>query len=157
MSKKDNVWYGKWAATATLILATAVNSLGYYPLGPIIYLISGVLWIYVSVAWREPALIVTNVVITTVGAVGLLTNKETNDDGTKTLHYRAEDVIDFAWTASPKFAVYEDKWEHVDIHLLIQPDHEESANRYLESAKYALQFFNDNLAQYPYTTLTIVR
>jgi len=74
MNKNDSVWYGKWAATVTLILATAVNSLGYYPLGPILYLISGVLWIYVSVAWREPSLIVTNVVITTVGAVGLLYN-----------------------------------------------------------------------------------
>ena len=74
MNEKDRVWYGKWAATVTLIFATAVNSLGFYPLGPILYFISGVLWIYVSVAWREPALIVTNVVITTVGAVGLLYN-----------------------------------------------------------------------------------
>ena len=74
MSKKNSVWYSKWAATATLILATAINSLGYYPLGPILYLISGVLWIYVSIVWREPALIVTNVVITTVGAAGLLYN-----------------------------------------------------------------------------------
>jgi len=70
----NKIWYGKWAATVTLIAATAVNSLGYYPLGPILYIISGILWIYVSIAWREPALIVTNVVITTVGAAGLLYN-----------------------------------------------------------------------------------
>lgn len=74
MRKKDNIWYGKWVATATLILATAVNSLGYYPLGPVLYILSGVLWVYVSIAWREPALIVTNVVITTVGALGLVYN-----------------------------------------------------------------------------------
>jgi hypothetical protein len=91
-----------------------------------------------------------------VGAVGVLKEETQNNDGTKTLEYYAEDVIDFAWTASPKFLVYEDKWEHVDIRLLVQPEHEASANRYLESAKYALQFFSDNMAMYPYTTLTIV-
>ena len=91
-----------------------------------------------------------------VGAVGVLKNEIRNNDSTKILQYYAEDVIDFAWTASPKFLVYEDKWEHVDIRLLVQPEHETSANRYLESAKYALQFFRDNLALYPYTTLTVV-
>lgn len=64
-------WYLKWAATAVLIAGTAVNSLGFYPLGPIILAIGGVLWLIVSLMWREPALIVTNAVMLATGLAGL--------------------------------------------------------------------------------------
>lgn len=62
----------KWVATAILIIGTAVNSLGFYPAGPIILAIGGIVWLTVSVMWREWALIVTNGVMTTVGIVGML-------------------------------------------------------------------------------------
>lgn len=62
----------KWTATAILILGTAVNSLGYYPLGPIILVIGGIVWLIVSVIWKEPALIITNAVMSAVGAGGLV-------------------------------------------------------------------------------------
>lgn len=62
----------KWTATAILILGTAVNSLGYYPLGPIILVIGGIVWLIVAVMWKEPALIITNAVMSAVGAGGLL-------------------------------------------------------------------------------------
>ena len=61
----------KWLATAILILGTAVNSLGYYPLGPIILVIGGVIWLIVAIMWKEPALIITNAVMSAVGAGGL--------------------------------------------------------------------------------------
>jgi len=61
----------KWLATAILILGTAVNSLGYYPLGPIILVTGGVVWLVVAVMWKEPALIITNAVMSAVGAGGL--------------------------------------------------------------------------------------
>jgi hypothetical protein len=64
-------WYLKWAATAVLIAGTAVNSLGFYPLGPIILAVGGVLWLIVSLMWREPALIVTNAVMLATGLAGL--------------------------------------------------------------------------------------
>ena len=64
----------KWLATAILILGTAVNSLGYYPLGPIILVAGGVVWLVVAVMWKEPALIITNAVMSAVGAGGLLIN-----------------------------------------------------------------------------------
>ena len=64
-------WYLKWIATAVLIAGTAVNSLGFYPLGPIILAIGGVLWLIVSLMWREPALIVTNAVMLATGLAGL--------------------------------------------------------------------------------------
>jgi len=64
-------WYLKWVATAVLIAGTAVNSLGFYPLGPIILALGGVLWLIVSLMWREPALIVTNAVMLATGLAGL--------------------------------------------------------------------------------------
>ena len=62
----------KWTATSILILGTAVNSLGFYPLGPIILVVGGIVWLIVAVMWKEPALIITNAVMSAVGAGGLL-------------------------------------------------------------------------------------
>ena len=64
--------YLKWSATAVLIVGTAVNSLGYYPLGPIILCVGGVLWTIISIRWKEPALIVTNGVMLATGVGALL-------------------------------------------------------------------------------------
>lgn len=63
--------YLKWAATALLIIGTGVNSLGFYPAGPLILAAGGVLWLIVSLMWREPALIVTNGVMLATGLAGL--------------------------------------------------------------------------------------
>ncbi len=91
-----------------------------------------------------------------VGASGIFESGNINDDGTRTHVYRAEDVIDFAWTASPHFQEVKDKWEHVNIRLLIQPEHKEHTIRYIKAAKQALSYFKKHLGVYPYTTLTIV-
>ena len=64
----------KWTATAVLIVATAFTSLNIYPLGPILYLIGGLLWLIVSIRWKEPALIVTNAVLASVNLIGLIYN-----------------------------------------------------------------------------------
>lgn len=64
----------KWTATAVLIVATAFTSLNIYPLGPILYLIGGLLWLIVSIRWKEPALIVTNSVLASVNLIGLIYN-----------------------------------------------------------------------------------
>lgn len=61
----------KWSATVLLIIGTGVNSLGFYPAGPLILAAGGLLWTVVSVIWREPALIVTNVVMLITGLAGL--------------------------------------------------------------------------------------
>ncbi len=49
-----------------------MNSLGYYPIVPIILALGGFIWLVVSVMWREPALIVTNAVLFIVGVGGLI-------------------------------------------------------------------------------------
>ncbi len=90
-----------------------------------------------------------------VGATGSL--QDVREDGnTKTWVYHAEDVIDFAWTASPRFILLSDKWEHVDIRLYIQPEHRNLADRYIQSAKESLEYFEEHLGRYPYPTLSIV-
>ena len=69
---KDLNWYLKWTATAILIVGTAVNSLGYYPAGPLILVVGGLLWLIVSIRWREPSLIVVNTVMSATGIAGLV-------------------------------------------------------------------------------------
>ena len=69
---KDLNWYLKWTATAILIIGTAVNSLGYYPEGPLILAVGGIMWLIVSIRWREASLIVVNSVMTATGIAGLV-------------------------------------------------------------------------------------
>ncbi|MCX6169362.1 MAG: M1 family metallopeptidase [Ignavibacteriales bacterium] len=91
-----------------------------------------------------------------VGAVGVLQSKINNNDGTATHHYRAEDVVDFAWTASPNFQVVNDQWQNVKIKLMLQPEHFTQVARHINAVKAALEYFDKNLGKYPYTTITIV-
>lgn len=62
----------EWLATAVLILGTAVNSLGYYPEGPLILIIGGIIWLGISIAWKKASLIVVNGVMTGTAIVGLV-------------------------------------------------------------------------------------
>ena len=91
-----------------------------------------------------------------VGATGELKEKTENDDETITLKYYAEDVVDFAWTASPLFNVVEDQWKDVKILVYLQPEHLSQADRHTESVKAALSYFEENLGEYPYSTITVV-
>ena len=64
----------KWIATFTLIVGTFVNA-GFpelYPIGPILLAMGGVVWLIVSLIWKEPALITTNLVLTITGLGGIL-------------------------------------------------------------------------------------
>lgn len=91
-----------------------------------------------------------------IGATGLLKSERQNANGTKTLRWWAEDVVDFAWTASPDFTVFDDRWRHVAIRALMQPEHASQAQRHIDAAKVALAYFDKHLGRYPFTTLTIV-
>jgi hypothetical protein len=64
----------KWLATAILIIGTFVNA-GFpelYPAGPLLLAMGGIVWLIVSFLWKEPALIVTNLVLTAMGFGGIL-------------------------------------------------------------------------------------
>ncbi len=96
-----------------------------------------------------------------VEATGLMTGETANRDGTKTLRYRATDVVDFAWTASPHFQAVTDHWKRpgggvVTLTALMQPEHLNQAQRHLDAAKIALTYFDKHLGQYPFPNLTIV-
>jgi hypothetical protein len=95
-----------------------------------------------------------------VGATGGLVTATNNPDGTKTLVFRADDVHDFAWTASPSFRLIEDSWRGsagtVNIHLLVSPGNMSSAQRFLDSTKGGLRLFDEWIGPYPYDNLTVV-
>lgn len=92
----------------------------------------------------------------TVGATGVFQNERENADGTKTIFYHAEDVHDFAWTASPRYKVYERKWKYVNIKALMQPEHTGSTERYFDAAIKALEYFEKHLGKYPHPVLTLI-
>ena len=96
-----------------------------------------------------------------VGATGRRTERKDGTDGTETLRYVQEDVHDFAWTASRRFLEKTDRFDDpgyppVDIRLLVQPEHEHLARRYLESTKTALRSYGAWSAPYPYPQITVV-
>ena len=91
-----------------------------------------------------------------IGASGCRIKDEKNDDGTQTVAYHIEDVIDFAWAAYPYFDIVEDNWEHVSIKLMITEEHCMFGDRLISAAKSSLAWLNENIGPYPYTTLTIM-
>ncbi|GAB3033819.1 M1 family metallopeptidase [Spirosoma pulveris] len=96
-----------------------------------------------------------------VSATGLYQSEKIHGNGTKTLFYHAEDVVDFAWTASPHFQVINDKWKRpgggeVSIELVMQPEHVHQAQRHIDAARSALAYFDKHLGKYPFPNLTIV-
>ena len=61
----------KWIGTTILIVGTGVNSIGLYPLGPMIMCVGGLIWMYVGILWRETSLIITNLTLSLVTLIGL--------------------------------------------------------------------------------------
>ncbi|MCK8490636.1 M1 family metallopeptidase [Spirosoma sp. RP8] len=96
-----------------------------------------------------------------ISATGLFQSEKITPNGLKTVRYHAEDVVDFAWTASPHFQVVNDSWKRpsggeVKIELVMQPEHRHQAQRHLDAAKAALAYFDKHLGKYPFPNLTIV-
>jgi hypothetical protein len=91
-----------------------------------------------------------------VGATGSREEERLNPDGTRTVRYHAEDVHDFAWTASPHFVEVTDRWRHVSLRALLQPSHRAQAVRYFQALKASLDYLNLHVGTYPYPVLTIV-
>ena len=67
-------FYLKWLATGLLIVGCFFVSINAYPLGPIINLIGGGVWLIVALMWKEWSLIVTNFVLLSVNGLGLIYN-----------------------------------------------------------------------------------
>lgn len=91
-----------------------------------------------------------------VGTSGILLNEAETEDGNKTLFYRAEDIVDFAWTAWPGYGVYTDHWNDVKITLLLPKERVNQVERQFNAVKNALDYFTNNVGPYPWPHLTIV-
>ena len=97
-----------------------------------------------------------------VGATGALVGTVPGPAaGTRTLHFHQDDVHDFAWTASRRFQERDDRFDDpgyppVSIRLLVQPEHEHLASRYIEATKITLRSYGAWGAPYPYAQVTVV-
>lgn len=96
-----------------------------------------------------------------VGASGRETSRTENGDGTTTHRYRAEDVHDVAWTASPRFLESRQPFLHpalprVEMRLLLQPEHRGQERRHFDATAAALKYYGEWFGPYPYDTITIV-
>jgi hypothetical protein len=91
-----------------------------------------------------------------VGTGGILLDEKIGNDGKKTQIWRAEDIVDFAWTAWPGYAVYTDKWNNVKITLLSPPERKDQVTRQFNAVKNALEYLTKYVGPYPWPHLTIV-
>jgi hypothetical protein len=70
--KKETVFYLKWLATFVTIVGAICTSINLYPLGPALLNFGALLWLIVSIAWREWSLIVINATLLAIYTIGLL-------------------------------------------------------------------------------------
>jgi hypothetical protein len=103
------------------------------------------------------------------GGSGQMVSATPNVDGTQTVRYHAEPVIDFAWTASPHFRTATRAVggavdgggaallrPHVEITYLYLPEHAWTVQRVLDAAEKAVGYFSAWYGDYPYARLTLV-
>ncbi len=95
-----------------------------------------------------------------VGASGV--QKEEQEVGGRVrVRYVAEDVHDFAWTASPRYEVYRETFTqqglpNVEMILLLQPDHRRAKERYFAATRAGLAGYGTHYTPYPYPAVTVV-
>lgn len=90
------------------------------------------------------------------GSGGMLISEEKLDGNLKKIKYRAEDIVDFAWTAWPGYAVFKENWKHINITLLIPRDRIRQVERQFTAVKNALEYLTTNVGPYPWPHLTFV-
>jgi len=96
-----------------------------------------------------------------VAATGFQTRTPSVSEGRKTFQFYADDVHDFAWSASPQFQYVEESFSSVGIpgvriKLYLDPLHKDLKDRYMHAAKSALAKLGEWYGEYPYSTLSII-
>jgi len=96
-----------------------------------------------------------------VAATGFQTKPAVVADGRSTYQFYAEDVHDFAWSASPNFiyeetAFSDDNIPGMRIKLYLDPAHQELKERYMHAVKSSLTKLAKWYGPYPYSTLSLV-
>ncbi len=91
-----------------------------------------------------------------VGATGVLIDEKALPGGMKKLHFYAEDVHDFAWSADAHFVEINEQVDDLHIRLLLMPVHRDLGERILDAAVSAWRYYNSAFGKYPYPAITIV-
>jgi hypothetical protein len=91
-----------------------------------------------------------------VGGTGHPVSTTSTGDGSKTVHYYAEAVIDFAWAASPRFREASRLVDGITVLYLYLPEHEWTVERALDAAEAAVSHYGHWYGPYPYGRLTVV-
>lgn len=91
-----------------------------------------------------------------VGSGGVFIEELDLGDGMKKVVWRAEDIVDFAWTAWPGYQVMTRKWRDVDITFLASEKGIRNADQQFEAVIYALEYLDDRVGPYPWPHLTFV-
>ncbi len=92
-----------------------------------------------------------------VGGSGVQTGAISNGDGTITVSYHAEPVIDFAWTASPNYSIATRDFMGVElVYLYLEEANGDTSDRVLTAAQHGLRTNADWFGPYPYERLTLV-
>ena len=69
---KEPVFYLKWLATFVTIIGAVATSVNMYPFGPALLNLGALIWLIVSIIWREWSLIVINATLLIIYTIGLI-------------------------------------------------------------------------------------
>ncbi len=90
------------------------------------------------------------------GSGGMFIEEIDLGDSLKKVVWRAEDIVDFAWTAWPGYKVLTQKWRGVDITLLTTEKGLKKADNQFAAVVYALEYLDERVGPYPWPHLTFV-
>lgn len=90
-----------------------------------------------------------------VAAVGQLISQQKEAE-TTTWHFLAEDVHDFAWSASPDFQIATDSFHETQILFYYMPWHRHLIPQHLNTVRKSLELTAEWFGEYPYPTLSFL-
>lgn len=90
------------------------------------------------------------------GSGGKLIDETEAGDGTKRIRWRAEDIVDFAWTAWPDYEVVKKNWRGIEITLLTSERGLKKADDQFAALIHALEYLSASVGPYPWDHLTFV-
>ncbi len=90
------------------------------------------------------------------GSGGVLIEERELGDGLKRLEWRAEDIVDFAWTAWPGYKVVTRTWNDIEITLLTTRAGLSKADNQFDAVIHALEYLGQRVGPYPWPHLTFV-
>jgi hypothetical protein len=78
------------------------------------------------------------------------------DQAYKTVHFKAENVHDFAWNASPRFAVQDTIWNDIEIRSFFEARNDAWRDSTLVQGVRAMDWLSDRVGFYPYPHMSLV-